>query len=198
MSGSTRNPVRGLSRRAVLGGLALGLAAAPALAAADHPSVTYMKKVAKDMLNAHRQGTIASFRRAILRHADLASISDYCLGQYRGKLPAGQKDRYYNGVASFMARYFTDQSREYPVSKYEIGEATAEDGKNVSVSSKIYLMNGQSYTVLWKLVWSGGRYKVNDVKVMGFSLVYLQRGIFLSFLSKRNGDVGQLVLALNR
>lgn len=197
MPGTPRIPARGLSRRAVLGGLALGLAAGPALAA-EHPSVTYMKKVAKDMLNAHRQGTIASFRRAILRHADLASISDYCLGQYRAKLQSGQRERYYSGVASFMARYFTDQSREYPVSKYEIGTASAEDGKNVSVSSKIYLMNGQSYTVTWKLVWSGGRYKVADVKVMGFSLVYLQRGIFLSFLSKRDGDVGQLVVALNR
>ena len=37
-----------------------------------------------------------------------------------------------------------------------------------------------------------------DVKVLGFSLVYLQRGIFTSFISKRNGDVGQLVIALNR
>lgn len=197
MSGSHRHPVRGLSRRAVLSGLAAGLAAGPALAD-EHPSVTYMKRVAKDMLNAHRQGTVASFKRAILRHADLAAISDYCLGQYRAKLLPAQKDKYYNGVASFMARYFTDQSREYPVAKYEIGDATAEDDKNVSVSSKIYLMSGQVYTVTWKLIWSDGRYKVNDVKVLGFSLVYLQRGIFLSFLSKRDGDVGQLVVALNR
>jgi flagellar biosynthetic protein FliP len=34
--------------------------------------------------------------------------------------------------------------------------------------------------------------------VMGFSLIYLQRGIFTSYLSKRNGDVAQLVAALNR
>jgi hypothetical protein len=33
---------------------------------------------------------------------------------------------------------------------------------------------------------------------MGFSLIYLQRGIFTSFLSKRNGDVSELVAALNR
>jgi len=39
---------------------------------------------------------------------------------------------------------------------------------------------------------------VLDAKVLGFSLVYLQRGLFTSFVSKRNGNVGELVAALNR
>lgn len=186
----------GLTRRALAAGLAMAFVA-PAFAA-EHPSVTYMKKVAKDMLNAHRQGTVASFKRAIQRHADVASIADYSLGQYRSKLPAGQKERYYGGVATFMARYFADQSREYPIAKYEIGEAKATDGKDVQINTKVFLLNGQTYTVVFNLGWSGGRYKVTDVKVLGFSLVYLQRGIFTSFVSKRNGNVGELVAALNR
>ncbi len=187
-----------LTRRALLAGMAAIAAASPGLAAGDHPSIAYMKKVAKDMLNAHRQGTVASFKRAILRHADLTEIGDYSLGQYRPKLAKGQKDSYYGGVASFMARYFADQSREYPISKYEIGEATVTNDKDVLVNSKVYLMSGQTYTVVWRLSWKGGKFKVSDVKVMGFSLVYLQRGIFTSFLSKRNGNVGELVAALNR
>ena len=56
------------------------------------------------------------------------------------------------------------------------------DGKNVQVSSKVFLLSGQTYTVVWRLGWRGGRYKVTDVKVLGFSLVYLQRGIFTSFV----------------
>ncbi len=186
-----------VSRRSFALGLAMTMVA-PGVARAEHPSVAYMRKVAKDMLNAHRQGTVASFRRAITRHADLAGIGDYSLGQYRPKLPSGQKDRYYSGVATFMARYFADQSRQYPVAKYELGEATVTDGKDVQINSKVFLMSGQTYTVVWKLGWIGGRYKITDVKVLGFSLVYLQRGIFTSFISKRNGDVGQLVIALNR
>lgn len=187
---------RGLTRRAVIAGLAVSFAT-PAFAA-EHPAIVYMRKVAKDMLNAHRQGTVASFKRAILRHADVAGIADYSLGQYRAKLGAGQKDRLYAGTATFMARYFADQSREYPVAKYEIGEATASSGKDVDVTTKVFLMSGQTYTVVWKLSWRGKGYKVTDAKIMGFSLTYLQRGIFTSFLSKRNGDVGQLVTALNR
>ena len=192
---------RGLSRRAVLAGVALAFGvpalAVPALAA-EPPSVAAMRKVAKDMLNAHRQGTVASFRRAIQRHADVAAIADYSLGQYRAKLPAGQKERYYSGVATFMARYFADQSREFPIAKYEIGEASAADGKDVEVDTKVFLLSGQNYTVVWKLGWRRGKYKVVDVKVLGFSLVYMQRGIFTSFLSKRNGKVTELVAALNR
>jgi phospholipid transport system substrate-binding protein len=170
---------------------------ASAAAASEQQALSYMRKVAKDMLNAHRQGTVASFKRAIQRHADVGAIADYSLGQYRSKLPAGQRDAYHAGTATFMARYFADQSREYVVAKYEIGTADL-DGKDVSVNTKVFLMSGQSYTVVWKLTPRKGGFKVADVKVLGFSLIYLQRGIFTSFLSKRNGDVAQLVAALNR
>ena len=193
----TRPPLSAaLTRRAALAGLAVAFAS-PALAAGEDAAVAYMKKVAKDMLAAHRQGTVASFKRAILRHADVPFIADYSLGQYKSKLSPAQKQAYYSGTATFMARYFADQSREYVVSKYEIGDADA-DGTDVNVDTKVYLMNGQSYTVVWRLGKRGGGYKVEDAKVMGFSLTYLQRGIFTSFLSKRNSDVAQLVTALNR
>jgi phospholipid transport system substrate-binding protein len=171
--------------------------ASAAAAASEEQALSYMRKVAKDMLNAHRQGTVASFKRAIQRHADVGTIADYSLGQYRSKLSAGQRDAYYAGTATFMARYFADQSREYVVSKYEVGTAEM-DGKDVSVNTKVFLMSGQTYTVVWRLTPRKGGFKVADAKVMGFSLIYLQRGIFTSFLSKRNGDVAQLVAALNR
>ena len=97
-----------------------------------------------------------------------------------------------------MARYFADQSREYPVAKYEIGEATVDANKEILIASKVFLLSGQTYTVTWRLAWRGKGYKVMDAKMLGFSLVYLQRGIFQSYLSKRNGDVNALVAALNR
>ena len=193
----TRPPLTAaLTRRAALAGLAAAFAS-PAFAGAEDAAVAYMKKVAKDMLAAHRQGTVASFKRAILRHADVPGIADYSLGQYKSKLSPSQKQAYYGGTATFMARYFADQSRDYVVSKYEIGDADT-NGDDINVDTKVYLMNGQSYTVVWRLGKRGAGFKVEDAKVMGFSLTYLQRGIFTSFLSKRDGDVAQLVAALNR
>lgn len=185
-----------LSRRSLLTGLAL-MAAGPAMAA-EHPALVYMRRVAKDLLNANRLGTAASFRRAIMRHADVAEIADYSLGQYRHKLNPAQRGAYYEGTATFMARYFADMTREYRVAKYDIGEATADDSKDVIINTKVYMMSGETYTVVWRLAWRRGGYKVADVKVLGFSLVYMQRGIFTSYVAKKGGDVGQLVAALNR
>ena len=196
MSKSRPSLTAALTRRAAIAALASAFAA-PAFAAGEDAAVAYMKKVAKDMLAAHRQGTVASFKRAIQRHADVAGIADYSLGQYKAKLQPSQKQAYYSGTATFMARYFADQSRDYVVSKYGVGEAEV-DGKDISVDTKVYLMNGQSYTVVWRLGKKGSGFKVEDAKVLGFSLIYLQRGIFTSFLSKRSGDVAQLVTALNR
>ena len=188
-----------LSRRGFIGTAAAAgaglLLSGEADAASVHASVTYMKQVGKDLLAAHRNGTVASFLRAIQRHADVPDIALYSLGQYRDRLRNGDRQRYFRGVAMFMSRYFADQSREYPVAKYELGSATA-DGKDVLVTSKVYLMSGQVYTVTWRLVWRDKGYKVSDAKVLGFSLTYLQRGIFTSYLSKRNGDVKQLMAAL--
>jgi phospholipid transport system substrate-binding protein len=183
-----------LSRRHVLGLMAVMLASP---ARAEHPSVAYMRTVGKDMLAAHRQGTVSAFMRVIQRHADVSGIGAYSLGDYNSKLPAGQRARYNRGVANFMARYFAEQSHIYTIAKYDIGEATV-DGDDILVASKVYLMDGQTYNVMWRLHWTGGRYRVTDAKVLGFSLTYMQRGIFTSFVAKQKGNIGPLIVALNR
>jgi phospholipid transport system substrate-binding protein len=188
---------RGITRRGfVTLAMAAALAPVPALAG-DHPSMAYMRKVAKDLLHAHRQGTVSSFYNVISRHADVSGIALVSLGQYKSKLSGGQRARYYRGVATFMARYFADQSRLYPVAKYELGDAQSE-GDEVLIPSKVFLMSGRTYTVSWRLAWRGKGYKVIDAKMLGFSLVSLQRGLFSSYISKRNGDVNALVAALDR
>lgn len=191
---------KSLSRRAFIraGAVLAAMAAGGSAAIAgekDHPSVAFMRKVGKDLLEAHRQGTVNAFLAVIQRYADVPEIALYSLGQYKANLGAAQRPRYFRGVAVFMSRYFADQSREYPIAKYEVGEATT-DGKDVMVSSRIFLMSGQVYTVNWRLVWRNKSYKVADAKVLGFSMIYMQRGIFTSYLSKRKGDLFQLMSAL--
>ncbi len=172
----------------------LAVAAAGPAVAAD-PAMDFMRLAAKDLLHANRQGTLASFKSALQKHAAIPDIALYSLGRYKTKLPEEQRSRYYGGVVTFMARYFADQSRDYRVAKYELGNAFA-NGEEVQVSSKVFLLSGQTYTVNWQVAKREGKYKIVDVKVLGFSLVYLQRNLFTAFLAKRNGDVTQLVGAL--
>jgi ABC-type transporter MlaC component len=183
-----------ITRRHLLSLLPLAIAT-PALAGA-HPSVVFMNEVASELLHAHRQGTVSAFMRVIQRYADIPGIADYSLGEY--KLDAGQIARYHRGVAQFISRYFVDQSKSYPIAKYEIGEATVAPNKDVVISSKVYLMAGQVYTVNWVLAWTNGSYKITDAKFLGFSMTAQERSLFTSYIAKHNGDVGQLVTALNR
>jgi phospholipid transport system substrate-binding protein len=185
-----------ISRRAFFAVVAAALSTSPAIAA-EHPSVQYMRKVGKDLIRAYQKGTVAAFKGAVSQHADLVSIAEYSLGEYGSKLPAGQKQKYYRGVATFMARYFAEQSRAYPITKYEVGEARIRSDKDVQVLTTVTLTGGRSYDVSWRLVWRGGRYRIADAKLLGFSLTYLQRNLFTDFIDKRNGDVTKLVVALN-
>jgi phospholipid transport system substrate-binding protein len=183
-----------ISRRSLLS-LTMAALVSPAQAA-EHPSILFMNQMGKDLLHAHRIGTVSAFLRVIQRYADVNGISDYSLGSYR--VSAKQQSQYVRGVATFMSRYFAEQSRNYPVAKYEIGEATLADNKDVLVATRITMMSGQTYSVSWRLNWVDGQYKVNDAKFLGFSMVYQQRSIFTAFIGKNNGDVGKLIIALNR
>ncbi len=163
-----------------------------------HPAVRYMQKVARDLLRAYRRGTIASFDRVLARHADIPAIALYSLGRYQSKLPRSRRNQYYRGVRQFMARYFAEQSHKYEIAKAWIENNPLKDGDDWLVRSRVKLTSGATYTVVWRVVKNRGRYRVADVKVLGFSLAYLQRGIFNRYLQKKNGDVNALVAALNR
>jgi phospholipid transport system substrate-binding protein len=164
---------------------------------AEHPSIIYIRKVTADLFAAHKLGTVSAFLPAIQRHADIEAIANYSLGQYESKLSNSQRQRYYQGVANFMARYFADQTRHYRIAKWDIGEATQDNG-DALINTRVTLMTGPSYSVVWRLAKRGKSYKVTDVKVAGFSLTYFQRGLFVSFIKEKKGDVNQLVAVLNR
>jgi phospholipid transport system substrate-binding protein len=182
-----------ISRRSFVGLFATALAT-PAFAA-PHPSVIFMNQMGKDLLHAHRLGTVSAFLRVIQRYADIQGISEYSLGDY--KVSGGEKAHYQRGVLTFMSRYFVEQSRSYPVAKYEIGEAKVAENKDVIVASRVFLMSGQTYSVSWQLSWINGQYRVVDAKFLGFSMTYQQRSLFTSFVAKHEGDVGKLIIALN-
>ena len=164
----------------------------------SHPAVKQMQRIADELMAAQRTGTIASFSRVIRRHADITEIANFSLGRYRSQLPKSKRSAYYTGVRRFMSRYFASNSKKYRVKKAVINPKVSEGDGKVYVDSKVKLTSGSTYNIRWTLVKRRGRYKVRDVKVLIFSLVSQQRALFYNFLSKKNGDVNALVLALNR
>ena len=163
-----------------------------------HPAVKYMQATAADLLNAQHKGTRQAFADVLRRRADVHAIAMYSLGRYSGRLGKQQKSQYVRGVHQFMARYFADQARKYRVKKAVIEEKPRQQGQDWLVRSRVWLTDGSSYTPTWKLRKTRFGWRVVDVKVMGFSLSFLQRGLFYKFLQRTKGNVHALVMALNR
>jgi len=183
-----------LTRRLLLGLVPLVLAMSAM--AEEHPSVIFMNKMGEDLLHAHRLGTKSAVLRVVQRYADIESIGDQSIGSYQ--IPDGDEGRYRRGVANFIARYIAEQSRNYPVAKFEVGEATVDKDKNVVVESKVFMMAGQTYSVSWKLNWVSNAYKIADARFVGFSMVNQERNMFADYIAKKEGDVKALIAALSR
>ncbi len=170
----------------------------PAAAGKVHPAVTQMKIVAAALVRAQKIGTRSAFRSVISKYADLPGIAIYSLGRYKSKLKRSRRSRYYRGVNAFMSRYFANESRKYRIVKTKIKSEVSTEGDNVVVNTRVGLASGSSYNVVWYLRKLGKIYKVTDVKVLGFSMTYLQRNMFSAYVRKKNGDVNELIVALNR
>ncbi len=183
---------------AATGALALtGLNPGSASAASD-PVVRYMNKVATRLQKAARQASPPAFLQVIRKHADTPSIATYSLGRYRSGLKRSRRRTYYNGVARLIAHYFAEQTKQYRVEKFEMGDRTWQEGKYYFIDSTVTLTSGSRYTVRWKIIKSGRRHKIADVRVLGRWLTRLLRKDFEDFVSSRGDNVSALLAALKR
>ena len=182
-----------ISRRFILGLLPAFLVT-PARAD-DHPSVAYMNRVGEELLHAHRLGTASAFARVVHRYGDINSIADNSLSDF--EVPDGERGRLVQGIIKYIALYMATSGKDYPIAKFEIGEARVDKDKNVVVDSKVFLMAGQTYSVSWKLNWVGGTYKIADATVVGFSMVNMEKRQFANFIQNNNGNVKALIDRLN-
>ena len=167
-------------------------------AASEHPAVARMRAVTADLIATQRTGTAAAYYQMITRHADVPAIALYALGPYRAEMKRSQQKSFFRGVGMFISRYFADQARQYTVARAEISPSVRADGDELLVHSNVTLTSGASYTVVWRLAEAGKGYRIRDVQVLGFSLRYLQRSIFQSYIARRGGTFHALYVALTQ
>lgn len=169
-----------------------------AQAAKNNAAINQMKRIAHALRNAQNVGTRSAFRNVIQKYADVPAIALYSLGRYKAKLKKSQRSRYYRGVQAFMGRYFSNESRRYKVAKTQINSNVVQNANDVLITTRVELTTGTNYTVEWRLAKRRSGYKITDVKVLGFSMTYLQRGMFTSYVRKKGGSIADLIAALNR
>ncbi len=192
-----------VSRRGLLAGLgALALvgtqASVPqsAYAATDRVA-KFMNRLKGPLLRAAKEHSPSRFLRVIRSHADVPNIALYSLGSYRDGLDRSRRRAYYTGVARYMANYFALMSKEYKVVDAEVVGNSWNEGDDYYIDTKITLESGSTYNVRWQLKKKDGKFKIADVRVLGFWLAWLQRQQFQSFIESRGGSVNSLVVALN-
>ncbi len=185
---------------AVLAGLCLGISGlcdSPAQAKAD-PVVRFMNRVKGPLIRAARNASRVQFLGVIRRYGDIYGIGYYSLGYYQKRLPRSRRYAYFRGVGRFMARYLAKQTRKYPIVRADIGRTSWRDGKSHYVDSRIYLKGGSAYSVRWEIKRTKRGYRIANVRVVGFWLMWFQRRLFQHFIAKSGGSVTALVRALNR
>ena len=194
---------KSLNRRKILTGavssagiVLTDLAPVPALAKTD-PVVQFMKRSAKKLLNAAQHGSPKRFLSFISRYTDLSGIALYCLGNYKASLQKKHQRIYFQGTARHITRYFTYQSRKYQIAKADVGESSWEENGAHYVDTKVTLLTGSTYNVRWQIVRRNGRFKIANVRVLGFWLLGFQRKQFVNYIVKKGGKVTALVAVLH-
>jgi phospholipid transport system substrate-binding protein len=96
-----------------------------------------------------------------------------------------------------MARYFATQARAYKFDRARVFTPSYLEDGDTMVVTQVFLDDGASHRVLWRLSKRGNTYKIVDAKVMGFWLTPFQRTMFNNYIDQQGGNVKALVLALS-
>jgi len=185
----------------VIGFLALLLIfAAPGAARADKPAA-FIKIAGTQIVSAARSRSQAMMTAVIQRYSDLPDISLFSLGNYRKHLPSSRRGSYYDGVSRFMARYFIDQAKQYPVAKFQVYTQSSKASWGYEVDSVVTLTSGTTHTLRWHVVPRKSGYRVRDVSILGvwitpISLIGQQKNLFEDYIQDNGGKITALLSAL--
>ena len=158
----------------------------------------YMKRVAGELLAAHRSGSASQFAKVLAANADVPSIGLSALGSYARRLPRSDRPVYYSGMVNFIARYAAKESPNYPVSRIIVTAQSRGATHGTYVDTRVRLRNGDGYDVRWLVVRRGKSYKVRDAQVIGFWMTSFLDNLFQNYISENGGNPKSLVVALNR
>ena len=172
----------------------------PGVAHADKPAA-FIKIAGTQIVSAARSRSQAMMTAVIQRYSDLPDISLFSLGSYSKHLPSSRRRSYYDGVSRFMARYFIDQAKQYPVAKFQVYTQSSKASWGYKVDSVVTLTSGTTHTLRWHVVPRKGGYRVRDVSILGvwitpISMISQQKDLFQDYIQNNGGKVTALLSAL--
>ena len=149
---------------------------------------------AKNAPNGHAQ--LSQF---VNRVADVNAVGRFCLGRYWHMATPAQQQQFLEVFHQVLANSVANRLGDYQGGTARVIIARpvqASDG--IDVATTVERPGNPPVHVTWVVSMESGGPKIIDVIAEGMSMRLTQRSDYASFLARNSGNVGALILALQR
>ena len=196
----TRFPLRAGAAALALIAAPLIAVTAPTLASAqsaarDSNAEQFVQTEANRALQILRQGNAGAergqFRAFVDQVADVPRITRFVLGKYARTISPAQYAQFADVFRGYANGVYESRLGQYKGQGLNVTGSIVRKPGDVVVQSQITGQKAQP--VQWRVVQSGGSWKVVDVNVAGVWLALTQQQDFVSTLDNNRGDINVLI-----
>lgn len=197
-----------LTRRQALFATLIGAIASPALAqggARDLGAEQFVQARAqkiigvladKGLSNAQKN---AAFHQAVDELADVPRITNFVLGKYARTITPEQKARFSTAFRAYAEGVYQNRLGDYHGETLKVTGSVVRKPGDVIVNTVVAGGQvGKPLPVAWRVLGSGGTWKVVDVQVSGVWLAITQQQDFVSTIDNAGGNIDVLISQLQR
>jgi phospholipid transport system substrate-binding protein len=204
---SAFRPSRRLAISAVLGVAALAspLAALAQGGARDAGAEAFVQTRAQKIIGvlANKSMTTAqknaSFHTAIDELADVPRVTNFVLGKYARTITPDQKARFSVAFRTYAEGVYQNRLGDYHGENLKVTGSVVRKPGDVIVNTVVAGGQvSQPLPVAWRVLNTGGAWKVVDVQVSGVWLAITQQQDFVSTIDNAGGNIDVLIGQLQR
>lgn len=134
----------------------------------------------------NRQVIDGIVHRILLPHVDLETMSRSVVGKtYWNQATPAQRAQFKNAFTNLVIKVYSAPLSSYNGEKIEFRPMRDSGGPRLQVESIVIRKNGQRIPVSYRLLQSGGSWKVYDFSVEGISMVSSYRSQFDTILQQQ-------------
>ncbi len=165
---------------------------------AGSPAEDYVHQLGIDVLRlaqgGHRgdKGLQRRFASLLNRYISMSGIANFALGQYKSKLPDGDRSMFYGLVSNYAAALFVFYVDDFQGSDLKIN-SSSQQGQFTVVDTTIV---GKNEPLRWRVGGAPGSFRIADLNVKGIWLSLAMQKMFRDTLNSSQGNFDPLYAKL--
>jgi phospholipid transport system substrate-binding protein len=141
----------------------------------------------------------ATFHRAIDDLADVPKITNFVLGKYARTITPAQRAQFTPVFRDYAESVYRNRIDDYHGEILRVTGSTVRKPGDVIVNTQVAGGQlAQPVAISWRVLGSGGGWKVVDVQFKGVWLAITQQQDFVSTIDNAHGDINVLIAQLRR